>query len=92
MQQVEGDVLQPLVVGKALELHPVAILLAVTAGAVVWGVIGAFLAVPLVAIVARTASYLRSRPSDQAEPPAGTPATNVWSGEKCDPRTARSAR
>jgi putative heme transporter len=77
---------------KALELHPVAILLAVTAGAVVWGVIGAFLAVPLVAIVARTASYLRSRPSDQAEPPAGTPATNVWSGEKCGPRTARSAR
>jgi predicted PurR-regulated permease PerM len=92
VQQVEGDVVQPLVVGKTLELHPVAILLAVTAGAVIWGVIGAFVAVPLVAVVARSASYLRSRPRGQARSPTGTPPVNVSSGAKPGARTARSAR
>jgi predicted PurR-regulated permease PerM len=91
VQQVEGDVVQPLVVGKTLELHPVAIL-AVTAGAVIWGVIGAFVAVPLVAVVARSASYLRSRPPGQARSPTGTPPANVSSGAKPGARTARSAR
>ena len=59
IQQVEGDVLQPVVMGRAVALHPVAVLLAVAAGAVVWGVAGAFLAVPLVAIVAKSAAHLR---------------------------------
>jgi predicted PurR-regulated permease PerM len=62
VQQVEGDVLQPLVVGRAVELHPVAVLLAVTAGAVLWGVPGAFVAVPVTAVVAKAGAYLRSRP------------------------------
>jgi predicted PurR-regulated permease PerM len=61
VQQLEGNVLQPLIVGNAVRLHPLAILLAVTAGGIVWGIAGAFLAVPLVAVVTRAASYLASR-------------------------------
>jgi predicted PurR-regulated permease PerM len=60
VQQLEGDVLQPLVLGRAVKLHPLVILLSLTAGAIVAGVAGAFLAVPLAAVASVTASYLRS--------------------------------
>jgi predicted PurR-regulated permease PerM len=43
-------VLQPLIMGKALSLHPLAILLALTAGTVLAGVIGAVLAVPAASV------------------------------------------
>lgn len=58
VQQVEGDVLSPLVMGRALRLHPLVILVAVTVGAVAAGLLGAFLAVPLtgVAVAAVTAT------------------------------------
>lgn len=46
IQQIEGDVLYPVVVGRAIELHPVAVLLSLTAGAVAAGIVGALLAVP----------------------------------------------
>jgi putative heme transporter len=61
VQQLEGNLLQPVVVGGAVELHPLAILLAVTAGGVAWGVAGAFLAVPLLAVSVRAASHLAER-------------------------------
>jgi len=72
VQQVEGDVLQPLVVGRAVELHPVAVLLAVTAGAVLWGIPGALVAVPITAVAAKAGAYLRSRPPSEAGSPART--------------------
>jgi predicted PurR-regulated permease PerM len=51
VNQVEGDVLAPVVLGKALALHPLAVLLALTAGVILAGIIGAVLAVPLVAVL-----------------------------------------
>lgn len=66
VQQLEGNVLQPIIVGTAVRLHPLAILLAITAGGVVWGVAGAFLAVPLVAVFARAAAHLANR-EDEAQ-------------------------
>jgi putative heme transporter len=50
IQQLEGNLLYPVVVGRAIELHAVAILLAVTAGGVLLGVVGAALAVPVAAV------------------------------------------
>lgn len=73
VQQVEGNVLQPYVLGKSLRLHPVVVLLAVTTGGIVWGIIGAFVAVPVTAVIVETASYLRTRSSPEVEiapPPA----------------------
>jgi predicted PurR-regulated permease PerM len=61
IQQLEGDLLYPVVVGRQVELHPVVVLLALTAGAVLGGVIGAFLAVPVAAVATSIASYLLSR-------------------------------
>jgi len=68
VQQIEGNVLQPVVVSRAVKIHAVGVLLAVTAGAVIWGIVGAFLAVPVVAVVSRAASHLRSGGDEAVEP------------------------
>lgn len=49
IQQIEGDVLAPIVFGRALSLHPLVVIVSLTAGAVVGGVLGAAASVPLVA-------------------------------------------
>lgn len=51
VQQLEGDVVAPLVIGRSLSLHPLVIVLSLTAGAIVAGVAGAAFAVPLAAVV-----------------------------------------
>jgi putative heme transporter len=61
VQQLEGNVFYPMVVGRRLQLHPVGILLALTAGGVLGGVAGAFLALPTAAIAAAVLGYARER-------------------------------
>jgi predicted PurR-regulated permease PerM len=51
VNQIEGDVLAPAALGRAVSLHPMAILLALTGGAIVAGILGALLAVPITAVV-----------------------------------------
>jgi predicted PurR-regulated permease PerM len=50
VNQLEGDLLAPVVLGRSLSLHPLAVLLALTAGTIVAGIIGAILAVPFAAV------------------------------------------
>lgn len=61
VQQVEGHVLQPLLLGHAVSLHPVAVLLAVTAGSLAAGIVGALFAVPFVATLNTVVLYLHGR-------------------------------
>jgi putative heme transporter len=65
VQQLEGNVFYPVVVGRKLRLHPVGILLALTAGGVLAGVAGAFLAVPVAAVTAAVIDYTRERREEQ---------------------------
>ena len=51
VQQLEAHVLQPLVMGRAVSIHPLAIVLAISTGAVLAGIVGALLAVPLLAFL-----------------------------------------
>ncbi len=51
MQQLEAHVLQPLVMGRAVSVHPLAVVLAIAAGGVLAGIVGALLAVPTVAVL-----------------------------------------
>lgn len=51
VQQLESHVLQPLLMGRAVSIHPLAIVLAIAAGAVSAGIIGALLSVPLLAFL-----------------------------------------
>lgn len=58
VQQVESNLLQPLIMGQVIRLHPLVIACAVTSGTLVLGVAGAVIAVPVVAVVYRVVSYL----------------------------------
>lgn len=51
VQQIEGNVLQPWLMGHAVSLHPVAVLLVVTAGTLTAGIVGALFAVPIAAVL-----------------------------------------
>ncbi|WNG87937.1 AI-2E family transporter [Mycobacterium sp. ITM-2016-00317] len=51
VQQLEGHVLQPLVMGRAVAIHPLAIVLVIAGGAVLAGIVGALLAVPVLAFI-----------------------------------------
>ena len=60
VQQLDGNVLQPVLVGRRLDLHPVVVLLALTAGGVIAGLVGAFVAVPLAAVAGAVIDFARS--------------------------------
>ena len=51
VQQVEAHVLQPLVMGRAVSIHPLAVVLGIAAGGVIAGIVGALLAVPTIAFL-----------------------------------------
>ena len=58
VQQLEGNILQPILQSRAMNLHPVVVLLGVAAGGTLYGIIGAFLAVPVLAVVAVILRYI----------------------------------
>ncbi|MCB0991899.1 MAG: AI-2E family transporter [Acidimicrobiales bacterium] len=60
VQQIEGDVVMPVVMGRQVPLHPAAVLAALAAGGAIAGVIGAFVAVPLAAVMTTAIGVLRS--------------------------------
>ena len=58
VMQVEGHILQPFILGRAVKLHPLAVVLAIAAGLVVAGIVGALLVVPMLAFVKTFVEYL----------------------------------
>ena len=87
VQQLESNILQPLILGHAIRLHPLVVLLAITTGAITLGILGAFLAVPVAAVIADAVDELRSDqpstspPEQEHVPPAEAPSPNVASPE-----------
>jgi len=73
--QIEGHLLQPLVMSRAVNIHPLAVALAVASGTILYGVIGAVVAVPLVAVTWKVWTSLRTHPSRDDERPE--PAVDV---------------
>lgn len=71
VMQLESHVLQPLLLGRAVDLHPLAVVLAIAAGLLAAGIIGALLAVPLLAVLN---TGIRSLLSDADEGPHRTDA------------------
>lgn len=77
VQQLEGNVMQPYLVSRSLKIHAAVVLVVVALGGTLFGIVGAFLAVPAAAMVQVVALYIREQlqgPSD-AEPAtaAGAP-------------------
>jgi predicted PurR-regulated permease PerM len=84
VQQLEGHVLQPLLMGSAIKVHPLAVVLVVAGGAMIAGIPGALFAVPMAAFVNVVAVYL----SDRSWETGGRPdADLIW---RTVPRTRRT--
>jgi putative heme transporter len=85
VQQIEGHILQPFILGRAVRVHPLAVVLSVTAGGMVAGIGGAVVAVPLVAVTNTVVGYLRSyanspRATPPPHPDGSPPQAGVSSG------------
>jgi predicted PurR-regulated permease PerM len=78
VQQLEGHVLQPLIMGRAVSLHPLAVILAITTGVVAAGIVGGLVAVPLLAVGNTAVRYLvahpAGEPTENKEPPGTQPS------------------
>ncbi|QHK22483.1 AI-2E family transporter [Pseudarthrobacter psychrotolerans] len=61
VQQLESHILQPLVMGKAVSLHPVAVILSVAAGSYLAGIPGALFSVPILAVANSAIRYIAAR-------------------------------
>lgn len=70
VQQLEGNVLSPWLQGKTMNLHAGVVLLSVTAGGTLFGVTGAFLAVPVAATTAVLLRYINEQIDDGVDPEA----------------------
>jgi predicted PurR-regulated permease PerM len=77
VQQIEGHVLQPLLMGAAVKVHPLAVVLVVAGGAMIAGIPGALFAVPLAAFANVVGVYLSRRQWETGGRPE--PADLIWS-------------
>jgi predicted PurR-regulated permease PerM len=68
VQQLEGNVMQPILVGRTLKIHAAVVLTSVALGGTLFGIVGAFLAVPAVAIFQVIARYVREQLESPAQP------------------------
>ncbi|MEU9988478.1 AI-2E family transporter [Streptomyces sp. NPDC048045] len=91
VQQIEGHILQPFILGRAVRVHPLAVVLTVAAGGMVAGIGGAVVAVPLVAVTNTVVGYLRQYSlevaGERATPPTQAEAAPTATGEP-EPATA----
>ncbi len=77
VQQIEGHILQPLLMGSAVKVHPLAVVLVVAGGAMIGGIPGALFAVPLAAFVNVAGVYLSHRTWETGQ--ALAPSDLIWS-------------
>jgi predicted PurR-regulated permease PerM len=68
VMQLESHVLQPLMLGRAVKLHPLAVVLSIATGLLVGGIAGALLAVPLLAVLNSGIRSLRSEADEHVDP------------------------
>lgn len=75
VQQIEGHILQPLVMGRFVSVHPLGVIFAVTAGTILAGLVGAVVAVPVAAVGTTVFGYYgrRARQREDGQDPDGPP-------------------
>jgi predicted PurR-regulated permease PerM len=78
LQQLEGHVVAPQVLGHALRINPLLVIFALTVGAAIYGLVGALIALPIAAVLRETAVYLHRHvvfePWNAKGPPRPPPA------------------
>lgn len=81
VQQLEGNVLSPILQSRSMQLHPAIVLLAIAFGSTSFGIIGAFLAVPVAAAIAVLFRYLGElvdQETGESPPPEDPPKPSLW--------------
>jgi predicted PurR-regulated permease PerM len=88
VMQLEAHVMQPLLLGRAVRLHPLAVVLAITTGIVLAGIVGGLLAVPIVAVLNTAIRSLLADDPDiaYAELHVEDPETPLFPAEPDEPR------
>lgn len=86
VNQLEGDILQPIVMAQSVRLHPLVILLALTAGTILGGIVGALLSVPVAAVTWAIIRVWNGEPPPQPKPRPGDRLRRL--GKKPAPKTA----
>jgi predicted PurR-regulated permease PerM len=77
VQQLEAHLLQPLLIGRAMRIHPLAVILAIAAGIMLGGIIGGLIAVPTVAVLNAVGHHLLDGPEARDDIPPGARRTAV---------------
>lgn len=67
VQQIEGHLLQPLIMGRAVAIHPLAVIVGIASGLVLGGIIGALIAVPIIAVLNTGIRHLANHRSALAQ-------------------------
>ncbi len=75
VQQLEAHLLQPLLIGRAMRIHPLAVILAIAAGILLAGIIGGLIAVPTVAVLNAVGHHLLDGPAAGDDIPPGAQRT-----------------
>jgi len=78
VEQIESNVWEPLIMSRAVELHPVVILVAVATGGILLGLVGAFLAVPAVAVTWQAFRGVRGLPDNAGRRPLRIRPPTPW--------------
>ncbi|MFC6085145.1 AI-2E family transporter [Sphaerisporangium aureirubrum] len=91
-QQLENHVLQPLIVGRAVQFHPLAIIMVLAVGGILGGIAGAAIAVPVAAVVYRALPALRAAPPELLPAPEHEPPPRLPGGGAGDTGGAAAAR
>jgi predicted PurR-regulated permease PerM len=89
IHNVEGYLVGPIVLSHAVRLHAIVVLIALTAGGALGGVLGAFLAVPTTAAVLNIIDYYRAKRAQTATRTAGPPVAEEL--DRSPPRLGRPA-
>ncbi|MFD9736039.1 AI-2E family transporter [Umezawaea sp. NPDC059074] len=90
VMQLESHVLQPLLLGRAVKLHPLSVVLAIAGGLLVAGIAGALLSVPLLAVLNSGIRSLLSEADEHVDPAdvhASSPEESAPEGEDVDTET-----
>jgi putative heme transporter len=75
VQQIEGHLLQPLIMGRAVAIHPLAVIVGIASGLVLGGIIGALVAVPIIAVLNTGLRHLATYRVAAVKEPAVVEAT-----------------
>jgi predicted PurR-regulated permease PerM len=89
VQQLEGHVLQPLIMGRAVSLHPLAVILAIATGVVTAGIAGGLVAVPILAVLNTAVRYLNEHPTGEPTPDREPPGTEPTDDELAERERVR---